>query len=92
MQIKGFTKSKRESFSNHSKWQKVRCRFKVFKNKNTLTLLIYSIIFTIINPIRPSGSFFSTWSAATYWVIIGVLLYFLVKDYNKKKIINNNLH
>ena len=64
--------------------------FKVLKNKNTLTLLIYSIIFTIINPIRPSGSFFSTWSAATYWVIIGVLLYFLIKNYNKKTTFSNN--
>ena len=63
--------------------------FKVFKNKNTLTLLIYSIIFTIINPIRPSGSFFSTWSAATYWVIIGVLLYYLTKNYNKKTTFSN---
>ena len=62
---------------------------KVLRNKNTLILLIYSIIFTIINPIRPSGSFFSTWSAATYWVIIGVLLYYLTNDNNKKKIINN---
>ena len=65
---------------------------RVLRNKNTKILLIYSIVFTIINPIRPSGSFFSTWSAATFWVIIGVLFYFLVKDYNKKKIINNNLH
>ncbi|MFL2892685.1 MAG: O-antigen ligase family protein [Candidatus Pelagibacter sp.] len=64
--------------------------FKVLKNKNTLTLLIYSIIFTIINPIRPSGSFFSTWSAATYWVIIGVLLYFLIKNYSKKTTFSNN--
>lgn len=59
---------------------------KVLRKKNTLTLLIYSIIFTIINPIRPSGSFFSTWSAATYWVIIGVLFYYLIKDYNNKQL------
>ena len=63
---------------------------KVIRNKKTLTLLIYSIIFTIINPMRPSGSFFSTWSAGIYWVIIGVLLYYLIKDCNKKTITSNN--
>ena len=63
---------------------------KVLRNKNTSILLIYSIIFTILNPIRPSGSFFSTWSASTYWVIIGVLLYYLVESFNEKKIIAKN--
>tara|TARA_B100001093_G_scaffold336111_1_gene320982 strand:+ start:11832 stop:13124 length:1293 start_codon:yes stop_codon:yes gene_type:complete len=59
--------------------------FKVLRKKTTLLILIYSIIFTILNPFRPTGSFFSTWSASSYWVILGILFYFLVKKYNEKK-------
>lgn len=64
--------------------------FKVLRNKNSLILLLYSIIFTIINPFRPSGSFFSTWSASTYWLIIGILFYYLIENNEKKKIIKND--
>ena len=63
--------------------------FKVLKNKNSLILLIYSIIFTILNPFRPSGSFLSTWTGGSYWLIIGVLFYFLIKNSGSNKIILN---
>ena len=63
--------------------------FKVLKNKNSLILLIYSIIFTILNPFRPSGSFLSTWTGGSYWLIIGVLFYFLIKNSGANKITLN---
>lgn len=47
---------------------------------------IYSIIFTILNPLRPSGSFFTTWNGGIFWMILGILLYFILnsKSYQKK--------
>tara|TARA_B100001057_G_scaffold497464_1_gene601628 strand:- start:924 stop:2198 length:1275 start_codon:yes stop_codon:yes gene_type:complete len=50
---------------------------KIFKSNNEIVLLIYSVIFTILNPLRPSGSFFTTWSGGVFWMIVGILLYYL---------------
>lgn len=65
---------------------------KVLKANNQSLYLIYSIIFTILNPFRPSGSFFTTWNGGIFWIIFGILLYFLFKSSNNlhEKNFNNN--
>ena len=60
---------------------------KVLKRKDQTIYLVYSIIFTILNPLRPSGSFFTTWNGWIFWTILGILLYFIIynKNYIKKQ-------
>jgi O-antigen ligase len=58
---------------------------KVFKTSNQNVFLVYSIIFTILNPLRPSGSFFTTWNGGIFWVILGILLYYILQSPNLKK-------
>ena len=50
---------------------------KVLKKEDENIFFIYSILFTILNPLRPSGSFFTTWNGGIFWMILGILLYFL---------------
>jgi len=59
---------------------------KVLKRKDENIFYIYSIIFAILNPLRTSGSFFTTWNGGIFWMILGVLLYFLFNNekYEKK--------
>ena len=66
---------------------------KVLKTNTQILYLIYSIIFTILNPLRPSGSFFTTWNGGIFWVIFGILLYFLFiskKNFNEKNFNNHS--
>ena len=58
---------------------------KVLKISNQDIFLIYSVIFTILNPIRPSGSFFTTWNGGIFWVILGILLYYIFRQLNPSK-------
>ena len=58
---------------------------KVLKISNQNIFLIYSIIFTILNPLRPSGSFFTTWTGGIFWVILGILLYYIFRQLNPNK-------
>lgn len=62
---------------------------KVLKSKSQTILLLYSVIFTILNPFRPSGSFLTTWNAGIFWMLIGILLYYLFISQNNEK---NNHH
>jgi len=58
---------------------------KVLKLNKEIVILIYSVIFTILNPFRPSGSFLTTWSGGLFWMIIGILLYYLyINQINEK--------
>ena len=58
---------------------------KIFKSNKEIVLLIYSVVFTILNPLRPSGSFLTTWSGGIFWMIVGILLYYLyVSQINQK--------
>ena len=58
---------------------------KVLKISNQNVFLIYSVIFTILNPLRPSGSFFTTWTGGIFWVILGILLYYMFRQLNPSK-------
>lgn len=58
---------------------------KVLKSKSQIILLLYSVIFTILNPFRPSGSFFTTWNAGIFWMLIGILMYYLFVNQNNEK-------
>ena len=58
---------------------------KILKSNKEILLLVYSVIFTILNPLRPSGSFLSTWTGGIFWMIIGILLYYLYIDQINKK-------
>ena len=58
---------------------------KVLKISNQNVFLIYSVIFTILNPLRPSGSFFTTWNGGIFWVILGILLYYVFRQLNPSK-------
>ena len=59
---------------------------KVLKSKNQTVILVYSIIFTILNPLRPSGSFFTSWNGSIFWVILGILLYYISQNLKKKQL------
>jgi O-antigen ligase len=58
---------------------------KALKSKNQTVILVYSIIFTILNPFRPSGSFFTSWNGSIFWVIFGILLYYISQNSHLKK-------
>jgi O-antigen ligase len=58
---------------------------KVLKISNQNIFLIYSVIFAILNPLRPSGSFFTTWTGGIFWVILGILLYYMFRQLNPSK-------
>ena len=60
---------------------------KILKSNKEILLLVYSVIFTILNPLRPSGSFLSTWTGGIFWMIIGILLYYLYIDQINKNVI-----
>lgn len=59
--------------------------FKVVKSyslkKNILTLIPFLCFLIYINPILPSGSFFTTYSATIFWLNFSVMISFL--DYRK---------
>jgi len=65
---------------------------KVLKKKDQTIYLVYSIIFTILNPLRPSGSFFTTWNSGIFWTILGILLYFIIYNKNYIKNQSDNRH
>jgi len=65
---------------------------KVLKRKDQTIYLVYSIIFTILNPLRPSGSFFTTWNGGIFWTILGILLYFIIYNKNYIKNQSDNRH
>ncbi|MDC0396629.1 O-antigen ligase family protein [Candidatus Pelagibacter sp.] len=65
---------------------------KVLKKKDQTIYLVYSIIFTILNPLRPSGSFFTTWNGGIFWTILGILLYFIIYNKNYIKNQSDNRH
>ena len=56
------------------------------KNKNLL--LLSSIIFIVVslNPILPSGSFFTTYSATIFWINYAIMITF--SDYKKDQLKN----
>jgi len=56
------------------------------KNKNLL--LLSSIIFIVVslNPILPSGSFFTTYSSTIFWINYAIMITF--SDYKKDQLIN----
>ena len=58
---------------------------KVLKISNQNVFLVYSVIFTILNPLRPSGSFFTTWTGGIFWVILGILLFYMFRQLNPRK-------
>ena len=58
---------------------------RVLKISNQNVFLIYSVIFSILNPLRPSGSFFTTWTGGIFWVILGILLYYMFRQLDPSK-------
>ena len=58
---------------------------KVLKISNQNVFLFYSVIFTILNPLRTSGSFFTTWTGGIFWVILGILLFYMFRQLNPRK-------
>lgn len=55
-------------------------KFKNNKNKNMLTFIgIGSLILAIIFPLKPSGSFFSTFNATMLFYVLGFFLHYLKK-------------
>ena len=58
---------------------------KVLKISNQNVFLVYSVIFTILNPLRTSGSFFTTWTGGIFWVMLGILLFYMFRQLNPRK-------
>lgn len=54
------------------------------KNKNLIFFSIFSILVSFMFPLKPTGSFFSTWHGYLMWIIISFYLYW--SELNSKKL------
>ena len=57
------------------------------ENQNSDTiLLIYVSFFIYLWPIIPNGNFFNNWINGTYYLLIGIFIYFQSKKLNSNNV------